>query len=127
MDEDIKFDPGDLKFTFGWCELCGAVYVRCPKCGNNTCNGGSGMVNGTRCDMCGATYQYSKVFNSTGCDLCGHWRKADGGFCALSRNLPEDRPCKRFTGISVVDGEKPSMEEEKLLKDIFGEGGHGGT
>lgn len=122
MDDDIRFDPGDMKFTFGWCELCQAVFVRCPKCGNNTCNGGSGTLpDGKRCDMCGAAYQYDKLFRRTGCELCDHWRKADGGFCFLTRNFPEVHPCSKFTGIIPSKEHPMSPQEEKLLKDIFGE------
>jgi len=120
MDDDIKFDLGDLKFTFGWCELCQAVFVRCPKCGNNTCNGGSGTLpDGKRCDMCGATYQYSKLFNLTECTLCDHWVKSDGGKCGKHGGLPEIRPCQDFTGIAVIEGKKLSIDEEKLLDEIF--------
>ena len=121
MDDDIKFNPGDLKFTFGWCELCEAVFVRCPKCGNNTCNGGSGDINGKRCDMCGATYQYAKLFDRTGCELCDHWRKTDGGFCVLTKNFPEIHPCKKFTGITKDKGEPMTIDEEANLRKIFGE------
>lgn len=28
---------------WGWCQMCG-TYLKCPKCGNNLCNGGSGYL-----------------------------------------------------------------------------------
>ena len=27
---------------FEWCEMCDAPFIRCPACGNNSCNGGCG-------------------------------------------------------------------------------------
>lgn len=48
------------KFTVEWCEMCGH-YIRCPKCGNNSCNGGYGVVNGKECDVCPLTYQYQEL------------------------------------------------------------------
>jgi hypothetical protein len=37
------------------CGLCG-VALRCPKCGNNACNGTYGTVNGDECEVCPLTY-----------------------------------------------------------------------
>lgn len=43
---------GELKgFTVGYCELCEAVYLRCPKCKNISCNGSG-------CDYCVITHEY---------------------------------------------------------------------
>ena len=123
MDEDMRFDPGDLKFTFGWCELCQAVFVRCPKCGNNTCNAGKGPLpgkDGPPCDVCMLAHQYDKLFRLTECTLCDHWVKGDGGRCGKHGGLPEVRPCKDFSGIVEIDGKKLSIDEEALLNKIFG-------
>ena len=30
--------------TFKWCPICKVVYVECPTCGNNSCNGGHGKI-----------------------------------------------------------------------------------
>lgn len=37
------------------CEMCGPA-LRCPKCGNNACNGGHGQVDGEECDLCPTIY-----------------------------------------------------------------------
>lgn len=44
-------------YLFQWelCDLCGP-FLRCPRCGNNSCNGGSGTFNGQKCDICPITY-----------------------------------------------------------------------
>ena len=42
-------------FAIEECGLCG-WFVRCPDCGNNSCNGGGGKVNGKKCETCTATY-----------------------------------------------------------------------
>lgn len=41
-----------------WCDHCERDTVICPKCGNNTCNGGYGtLANGETCDMCPKAYE----------------------------------------------------------------------
>jgi len=40
-----------------YCELCEHDVVICNKCGNNTCNGGSGEVNGKPCEDCDSAYE----------------------------------------------------------------------
>lgn len=37
------------------CSLCGRMVV-CGKCGNNSCNGGYGTVDGKDCDACPSAY-----------------------------------------------------------------------
>lgn len=45
------------KLEINWCGLCGGLYVSCPRCGNNTCNGGSGeLENGEKCPTCLKAY-----------------------------------------------------------------------
>ena len=66
MDEAIKeieqlkgfyevFPEDDGKYSnpikIQWCNLCHGIYVECPKCGNNSCNGGYGTLpNGEKCN-----------------------------------------------------------------------------
>lgn len=54
------YDPskpwGWREIRWHWCSHCRAVYMRCPKCGNNTCNAGYGKVDGTTCDECPTVY-----------------------------------------------------------------------
>ena len=46
-----------IKHTWEYCDLCGHDIVICGKCGNNTCNGGYGTVDGKECDACESAYQ----------------------------------------------------------------------
>jgi hypothetical protein len=63
-----------FKFTWDYCELCDGMFVRCPKCGNNCCNGVFGRVtkdkelptkkwdNTTKdCDVCNLAYMYQQL------------------------------------------------------------------
>lgn len=53
----------DAKIEHKWeyCDFCDHDVVVCGKCGNNTCNGGHGTVDGKECDECGSAYElYSK-------------------------------------------------------------------
>ena len=47
-------------FLWSWCNLCNAPCIICPKCGNNTCNGGYGSINGETCEVCGLAYQFER-------------------------------------------------------------------
>ena len=40
-----------------YCDHCERDTVICGKCGNNTCNGGYGLVDGVKCDQCPSAYQ----------------------------------------------------------------------
>lgn len=40
-----------------YCHLCEHDVVICGKCGNNTCNGGYGEINGEECDACPSAYE----------------------------------------------------------------------
>ena len=40
-----------------WCDHCEIEVVICGKCGNNTCNGGYGEVDGEECDKCEEAYK----------------------------------------------------------------------
>lgn len=41
---------------WSYCSLCDHDVVICGQCGNNTCNGGHGTVNGKECDACKSAY-----------------------------------------------------------------------
>jgi hypothetical protein len=42
------------EFTVEWCNTCNCEFVRCPRCGNNSCNGGFGEEG--KCPVCEAAY-----------------------------------------------------------------------
>jgi hypothetical protein len=50
-----------MKFEWEWCPVCEAWYILCPKCGNNTCNGTCGEIDGEMCDVCELAYQYQSL------------------------------------------------------------------
>lgn len=50
-----------MKFKWFWCEMCEFAAIICPKCGNNTCNGGYGEVDGKPCEICSLAYQYEQL------------------------------------------------------------------
>lgn len=43
--------------SWQYCKLCGHDVVICWKCGNNSCNGGSGKINDVDCDECDSAYE----------------------------------------------------------------------
>jgi hypothetical protein len=60
-----KFVPANL--VWGWCRMCGA-YLKCPKCGNNLCNGGYGTLDEERkvpCDLCTHMYELQDFYDQT--------------------------------------------------------------
>ena len=44
------------KIIIEWCDACKSWFVRCPRCGNNTCNGGSGEDG--KCPLCIKVYEF---------------------------------------------------------------------
>ncbi len=52
-----KFIKADI--VWGYCDHCRTTYLKCPKCGNNSCNAGYGRI-WVDCDI------------SVPCDLCVH-------------------------------------------------------
>jgi len=42
-------------FTINWCDVCQTVYIECPRCHNNTCNGGHGEDG--NCPICTIAYE----------------------------------------------------------------------
>jgi len=55
MEQEMEQEKNTV-IEIKWCGLCKAYYVTCPKCGNNSCNGGYGILpNGEKCD-CSKSY-----------------------------------------------------------------------
>jgi hypothetical protein len=62
-----------FKFTWDYCGLCRAMFVRCPACGNNCCNAMFGFVTkdikparfndkkAKTCPVCKLAYQYQDM------------------------------------------------------------------
>ena len=46
-----------MEHTWEYCDLCEHDVVICGACGNNTCNGGSGIVDGKPCEHCDDAYK----------------------------------------------------------------------
>ena len=42
---------------WSYCDHCEHDVVICGKCGNNTCNGGYGEVDGEQCHACPSAYE----------------------------------------------------------------------
>jgi len=62
--EELDVKLVGSSFSIEWCESCGGVFVRCPKCGNNTCNGGSGQdEDGNKCKICLIAYDLRDAIN----------------------------------------------------------------
>jgi nucleoside 2-deoxyribosyltransferase len=50
-------EPKTKPIKLQWCGMCKGIYVECPKCGNNSCNGGYGTLsNGEKCN-CHDSYE----------------------------------------------------------------------
>jgi hypothetical protein len=52
--------PTEMQFKWHWCTACNCACILGPKCGNNTCNGGYGEVDGKKCDICPLSYQFDQ-------------------------------------------------------------------
>ena len=51
---------------WGWCQLCDAPFVRCQRCGNNCCNGGTGeLEDGSQCG-CADAYDHQEKCRKNG-------------------------------------------------------------
>jgi ribosome-binding protein aMBF1 (putative translation factor) len=50
-----------MEFKWEFCPICEAYFIRCPKCGNNCCNGASGQVDGQECDVCELCYEFQEL------------------------------------------------------------------
>ena len=66
-----------------WCPLCETWMFKCRTCGNNTCNGGYGTINGTisgapdeeKCTDCESAYE---LFDKLQAELQAELDKAEG-------------------------------------------------
>lgn len=64
MDKIIDNDKYRLEFR--WCDLCEAWYIKCPKCGNNSCNGAYGTdESGKKCQVCPKVYDLQSAINES--------------------------------------------------------------
>jgi len=64
LGETIKVP--ELKLELVWCYTCGGLYVKCPRCGNNSCNGGYGEDG--KCPVCPQAYELMYLLSSTKID-----------------------------------------------------------
>jgi hypothetical protein len=46
-----------VEHTWEYCDHCEHDVVICGACGNNTCNGGSGTIDGKPCEHCDDAYE----------------------------------------------------------------------
>ena len=47
---------------WAYCDHCSVDTVYCGKCGNNTCNGGYGILpDGSDCDVCEDAYKFEQI------------------------------------------------------------------
>lgn len=53
----IDCKPKNHKWAM--CSMCGAM-IMCAKCGNNSCNAGSGTINGKVCNTCSDSWEFQK-------------------------------------------------------------------
>ena len=67
-------DKNEMEFKIEWCAVCSSTYIKCPKCGNNCCGGGYGVMDkngkplpwnekGIPCDVCPLAYQFQHLYN----------------------------------------------------------------
>lgn len=53
-----------MEIKFIYCDLCKGWAVICPRCGNNTCNGGSGEDG--KCPVCNSCYELTEKIETKG-------------------------------------------------------------
>lgn len=57
VDERFVDNYIQSDLSWGYCNTCEKAYLKCVKCGNNSCNGCYGeLEDGTQCDLCQAVY-----------------------------------------------------------------------
>jgi len=54
----------ERKFEVAWCETCKGLFVRCPRCGNNSCNGTYGEDK--KCPVCPLAYAMMNALEQDG-------------------------------------------------------------
>jgi hypothetical protein len=113
-----------MEFTVKYCNFCQAEYIECPKCGNNCCNGGNGIMDmdgnplpwndseteSQPCDICSLTYQHQDLY----------WQLQN--FCTCDKKctceyVKNDRGC--YTGEMITDEKCPvhGSEDKKPKAD----------
>lgn len=85
--KDFIIEPNQIivseSIVIKWCNLCDAFFVKCPRCGNNTCNGGSGEDKESpdgKCQICNIAYDLADSINKSpdvdkNIEKLLHWRK----------------------------------------------------
>lgn len=64
-EKEIQMDGKVIRIEY--CGLCDSFFVRCPRCGNNCCNAGSGKEeNGEQCILCMKAYEFQDILNNHG-------------------------------------------------------------
>lgn len=69
----MTYQPIKDLFKIQYCDMCQCYMVICPKCGNNCCNSGVGIMDengnalpwqeeGNNCDVCKLAYQYQELY-----------------------------------------------------------------
>lgn len=92
----------NLGFDWGWCNHCDAPFVRCSKCGNNCCNGGTQKLpNGEPCG-CDEAYAHQDLCKQRNC------YPTKDMFDIEETNLEDDLMKKIFNQI----------EEESLVEEV---------
>ena len=58
-----------MEFKWKYCRTCHTAYIKCPKCGNNSCNGGTGFIksDGTILKFPYAADEHEKCIR---CEIC---------------------------------------------------------
>jgi len=61
-EKEIQMEDKVIRLEY--CGLCDGFFVRCPRCGNNCCNAGSGEeADGSQCTMCMKAYELQDILN----------------------------------------------------------------
>jgi len=81
-----------MRFKWGWCDQCDRAVIVCPKCGNESCSGVRGEVNGKPCDVCELCGQYEEVCEKLGIEPSrGRVRSRQEGCLSVTDTMPEGK------------------------------------
>jgi len=95
MAEEKQNSFNKTVYEWGWCGVCGVPFVKCPGCGNNTCNGGA------PCDQCDGAYE--------------HWQKSPWPEGEELRHLQDEEQAR------YEQWKLDNLDQQLLLELIFGE------
>lgn len=59
-EKDLQMEG--KRISIEYCSTCGFTFVRCPRCGNNSCNAGYGEDG--KCPICPKAYDLQKFLDS---------------------------------------------------------------